>query len=531
MMIRLILASIVALSLVGVIGVQESFATAPIVEGTPISTSTIDKIPRLNESFTLSYEFTQYLENFRLSGPLEITVDDGFEIQNNQFEEILSKEDRYGKIRTSFIVNPNMTLDSKNPISGQITVTAVQEGIQSFSVYFRGITDDGRPIKGNTSIVLNIGENNSCQHGVNCSESTAHAVKIQHESGTSDGAIHTARLHNAEVNLNLSNLPKVGETAELAIEVTTYDEKSTWPGEIISVGLTSGVLEFVDIPTADISHQILEKWGDRYTIHLPLNVLSQNQTDTYTVTIKAVTEGIGRIGVSALDSSSSLPIGVTLQQGLMIDDYYELFPKQTPEYLSSIAAAQLTSKNTGPMMEPEPLFPNTSPKKQLASGVTPEKITCYDGFELIFKPSDNSPACVKPSTAEKLIERGWKSNITESYSRVNSEITQNNCKINGGAVNTHTIKCIGTENQCSQSNVTITTCSISGGNDACESVGGKYVTYSSTCWDADFYRIIWDNDESKIIQYPSGLTCGAMFTYHCILENNAEKLYVEQLAE
>jgi len=48
-----------------------------------------------------------------------------------------------------------------------------------------------------------------------------------------------------------------------------------------------------------------------------------------------------------------------------------------------------------------------SPKKQLELGIAPENVVCNDGLQLIFKSSNNSPACVKPETAEKLIERGW----------------------------------------------------------------------------------------------------------------------------
>jgi len=47
------------------------------------------------------------------------------------------------------------------------------------------------------------------------------------------------------------------------------------------------------------------------------------------------------------------------------------------------------------------------PLKQISSGIIPENVTCTDNYELIFKSTDTSPACVKPSTAEKLIERGW----------------------------------------------------------------------------------------------------------------------------
>jgi len=48
-----------------------------------------------------------------------------------------------------------------------------------------------------------------------------------------------------------------------------------------------------------------------------------------------------------------------------------------------------------------------SPLKQVNNGVSLESITCKNELKLIFKPSDNSPACVKPQTAEKLIQRGW----------------------------------------------------------------------------------------------------------------------------
>ncbi len=60
-------------------------------------------------------------------------------------------------------------------------------------------------------------------------------------------------------------------------------------------------------------------------------------------------------------------------------------------------------------------FPNNSvmekiiqsPLKQIHSGITRDKVTCKEGLGLIFKSSDNSPACVKPTSIQKLIERGW----------------------------------------------------------------------------------------------------------------------------
>ena len=50
-----------------------------------------------------------------------------------------------------------------------------------------------------------------------------------------------------------------------------------------------------------------------------------------------------------------------------------------------------------------------SPLKQISSGIDPHNVMCKEGLELIFKKSNFYPACVKPSSIEKLIERGWAS--------------------------------------------------------------------------------------------------------------------------
>ena len=52
-------------------------------------------------------------------------------------------------------------------------------------------------------------------------------------------------------------------------------------------------------------------------------------------------------------------------------------------------------------------FIDPSPKLQIKSGVKPENVSCKEDLELIFKTTTGSPACVKPSTAQKLLVRGW----------------------------------------------------------------------------------------------------------------------------
>ena len=48
-----------------------------------------------------------------------------------------------------------------------------------------------------------------------------------------------------------------------------------------------------------------------------------------------------------------------------------------------------------------------SPLKQMQHGVLVYDIKCNTGFGLILKIHDASPACVKPSTLQDLIQRGW----------------------------------------------------------------------------------------------------------------------------
>jgi len=48
-----------------------------------------------------------------------------------------------------------------------------------------------------------------------------------------------------------------------------------------------------------------------------------------------------------------------------------------------------------------------SPRAQVRDGIESNEVVCKEGFNLLLKKSDGSPACVKESTVEKLIERGW----------------------------------------------------------------------------------------------------------------------------
>ena len=62
---------------------------------------------------------------------------------------------------------------------------------------------------------------------------------------------------------------------------------------------------------------------------------------------------------------------------------------------------------TGNYQQPSTTSEFSSPLKQFKSGISASDVQCTQGLELVTKAEDSSPACVKPDTAQKLIERGW----------------------------------------------------------------------------------------------------------------------------
>ncbi|MCE9652514.1 MAG: hypothetical protein K8Q89_05595 [Nitrosarchaeum sp.] len=63
-------------------------------------------------------------------------------------------------------------------------------------------------------------------------------------------------------------------------------------------------------------------------------------------------------------------------------------------------------ETTSPRVTLEPNLKYWTPLKQIKSGIPVDEIQCTENLVLIQK-YDGSPACVKPDTKEKMIERGW----------------------------------------------------------------------------------------------------------------------------
>ncbi|MGI0074143.1 MAG: hypothetical protein ACREA3_10075 [Nitrosotalea sp.] len=65
---------------------------------------------------------------------------------------------------------------------------------------------------------------------------------------------------------------------------------------------------------------------------------------------------------------------------------------------SKIPVQQVYPKNT---------LISLSPLMQFKSGIPVQNVQCNQSFELVIKAEDGSPACVRPNTAIKLVERAW----------------------------------------------------------------------------------------------------------------------------
>ena len=76
------------------------------------------------------------------------------------------------------------------------------------------------------------------------------------------------------------------------------------------------------------------------------------------------------------------------------------------------------------------------PLKQINDGIEPTNVTCTEGLEIVLKVSNGLPACIKPSSVAKLIERGWAAHVLPS---VDYSALQNSEDISEGMFNVETM--------------------------------------------------------------------------------------------
>lgn len=97
------------------------------------------------------------------------------------------------------------------------------------------------------------------------------------------------------------------------------------------------------------------------------------------------------------------------------------YKKSSIFYLTSVflvASAFLFVSAYAESANPIAYFP--PPLKQIEQGTDPVNVTCTEGKELVLKKSNGLPACVFPSSVEKLIEREWAIHVLPDYSDKNN---------------------------------------------------------------------------------------------------------------
>ncbi|HKU33432.1 MAG TPA: hypothetical protein VJR22_06265, partial [Candidatus Nitrosotalea sp.] len=71
-----------------------------------------------------------------------------------------------------------------------------------------------------------------------------------------------------------------------------------------------------------------------------------------------------------------------------------------------------------------------SPLEQIKSGIKSKDITCLAGLQLITKAEDGTSVCVKPDTAQILIQRGWARQESNNHGiQAQSKITLNESNV------------------------------------------------------------------------------------------------------
>lgn len=86
----------------------------------------------------------------------------------------------------------------------------------------------------------------------------------------------------------------------------------------------------------------------------------------------------------------------------------EMYQYPFAYHLSGVETLYLNVGTNNTQIVPE------SPLQQFKSGITATNVKCADGFTLVIKSEDGSPACVKPDTANILRERGWATNVPQT---------------------------------------------------------------------------------------------------------------------
>jgi|APSaa5957512535_1039671.scaffolds.fasta_scaffold10075_4 hypothetical protein len=209
--------------------------------------------------------------------------------------------------------------------------------------------------------------------------------------------------------LTMSHIPKLGEIAHVTLQVSNYDVPHGYRGDYERHDSWSIIAlpEGFELVSGELRKKSYWKMGEQIE---------------HKITVKAIKVGNWEIrgGVEYNRGSDELHLVVREDDAYLHEERFPgtaiLMPKYRYEHIEN--ELKIEKMNTS---RPSSL------NGQLIFQITPENILCQNNNVLVFHPND-SPACVKPETADKLIERGWR--IDDNYHQKNLQrCTSHKCII------------------------------------------------------------------------------------------------------
>ena len=263
--------------------------------------------------------------------------------------------------------------------------------------------------------------------------------------GVQESFATVPRVWGYDPEIIISNLPKIGETAEVTAIFTSGGMTGN-PYET-KLGITKH-FEIIDSPYEitenEVAYFIAQPFSDGEEIR---------KTNSIKVTIKAISEGEASIAAYIEDATTRIRLYIGSEQTMLLNDYYEMYPEYLIEKTKAKELEEEKQRNAGLIPEEAPdeyilkvpasfvdptkdpqiyierynsepdykewfddnysnynsiyhavgLSQNTitpPPRVQLESGVTSENIICKEERVLVIR-TNGKVACVTERTAER----------------------------------------------------------------------------------------------------------------------------------
>lgn len=168
------------------------------------------------------------------------------------------------------------------------------------------------------------------------------------------------------------------------------------------------VTSLLDLPAMELIFELNATNAGQLMVELPRSVIdsTRNGNDKpYLIFVGDILSGTKRVKaneVQTTDTNRTLKINFTKNDNMIgIVGTYFIESNSTMKIRNGYGA--------------------WSPLQQYQKGFDAQDIVCKNEFILVIKTEDGFPACVKPDTAQKLVERGWGTFAVSSISGIDNQ--------------------------------------------------------------------------------------------------------------